>query len=179
MFMVFGQHGRWMDLHQPFLHEIKASKPFDYALESCCVDVCTQLLLIGNLPIWHSNTHLEWWPLALCSGGLNIFLVCHVISSYHWFYKQLILCFIWLLNAVSTCWFYVNIVSSYWRNLECLWKPFFARFGLMLHIICFYVSMGVSTNSSCQWWWCGITLIVTFLLLYASFFFPMKAYIVP
>ncbi len=114
--------------------------------------------------------HLEWWPLALCNGGLNNFLVCHVILSYHWFYKQLILCFIWLLNVVSTCWFYANIIFSYWRNLKCLINPIFARFGPMLHIICFYVSIGVSTNFGCQWWWCGITLIVTFFIPCASFF---------
>jgi hypothetical protein len=164
------QLGGWMDLLQPFFHEIKVSKPFDYALGSCCVDVCTWVLLIGNLPILHSNMRLEWWPSALCNGGLNIFLVCHVISSSHWFYKQFILCFIWLLNVISTCWLYANIVSNYWRNLECLLKPFFARFGPMLHILCFYVSMGVSTDSGCQWWWCGITFIAIFFFLLQHFF---------
>jgi len=34
------------------------------------------------------------------------------------------------------CWFYANIVFCYWRNLQCLWRPFFARFGPMLHILC-------------------------------------------
>jgi hypothetical protein len=38
------------------------------------------------------------------------------------------------------------------KKIKLLIKVIFARFDLMLHIICFYVSMGVSTNSSCQWW---------------------------
>jgi len=44
---------------QPFFHGIKALEPFDYAFGSCCVDVCTKVLLLGNLPILNNNMHLE------------------------------------------------------------------------------------------------------------------------
>jgi hypothetical protein len=186
MVMVLGNlEDEWTFSNLSFM-KLKLQNRFIMRLDLCCVDVCTQVLLLGNIPILHSNMRLEWWPSALC-----IFLVCHIISSYHWFYKQFILCFIWILNVISTCWLYANIVSNYWRNLKCLLRPFFARFGPMLHIICFYVSMGVSTDFGCQWWWCGITFIAIFFFLvqlfflrtsfvpYGTFLLCQKAYIVP
>jgi hypothetical protein len=48
-----------MYLFQPFFHGIKALEPFGHALGSCCVDVCTKVLLPKNRPILNNNMRLE------------------------------------------------------------------------------------------------------------------------
>lgn len=77
----YWQRGGWKDFFQLVFHEELAS-PLPYnSLWSCCEDVCSKFLLIGNLSILHNNMRLEWTSYGIWTKRL-VHLLCSGFGSF-------------------------------------------------------------------------------------------------
>ncbi len=141
----YWQRGGWKDFFQLVFHEEQAS-PLPYnSLWSCCEDVCSKFLLIGNLSILNNNTRLEWTSYGIWTKRL-VHLLClgfgsfQVVNKMH--YGGLV-----LPSQLAS--FYYSYISTMQLNYVLITTSPLARFFFQL---CITVVKNPYSAKSGLWW---------------------------